>query len=113
MKVEQRIGRVHRLGQTGDIQIYNFSTENTVEAHVLEILHRKIDMFELVIGEMDMVLGDFAEKKTFESAVFHIWAAARNRRELERRFEDLGEQLALNRRRYEAVKRLDEEIFGG
>jgi SNF2 family DNA or RNA helicase len=113
MKVEQRIGRVHRLGQTGDIQIYNFSAENTVEAHVLEILHRKIDMFELVIGEMDMVLGDFAEKKTFESAVFHIWAAARNRRELERRFEDLGEQLALNRRRYEAVKRLDEEIFGG
>jgi SNF2 family DNA or RNA helicase len=113
MKVEQRIGRVHRLGQTGDIQIYNFSTENTVESHVLEILHRKIDMFELVIGEMDMVLGDFAEKKSFEAAVFHIWAAARTRRELERRFQDLGEQLALNRRRYEAVKRLDEEIFGG
>jgi SNF2 family DNA or RNA helicase len=113
MKVEQRIGRVHRLGQTGDIEIYNFSTENTVESHVLEILHRKIDMFELVIGEMDMILGDFAEKKTFESAVFHIWAAARNRRELERRFRDLGDQLAINRRRYEAVRRLDEEIFGG
>jgi SNF2 family DNA or RNA helicase len=111
MKVEQRIGRVHRLGQTGDIEIYNFSTENTVESHVLEILHRKIDMFELVIGEMDMILGDFAEKKTFESAVFHIWAAARNRRELERRFRDLGDQLAINRRRYEAVRRLDEEIF--
>jgi SNF2 family DNA or RNA helicase len=113
MKVEQRIGRVHRLGQTGDIQIYNFSTENTVESHVLEILHRKIDMFELVIGEMDMILGEFAEKKSFESAVFHIWAAARNRRELERRFEDLGDQLAMNRRRYESVRNLDEEIFGG
>lgn len=113
MKVEQRIGRVHRLGQTGDIHIYNMSTENTVESHVLEILHRKIDMFQLVIGEMDMILGDYAEKKSFEAAVFQIWAGARTRRELERRFQDLGDQLALNRRRYESIKRLDEEIFGG
>jgi SNF2 family DNA or RNA helicase len=113
MKVEQRIGRVHRLGQTGDIHIYNMSTENTVESHVLEILHRKIDMFQLVIGEMDMILGDYAEKKSFEAAVFHIWAGAKSRRELERRFQDLGDQLALNRRRYESIKRLDEEIFGG
>jgi hypothetical protein len=79
----------------------------------LEILHRKIDMFELVIGEMDMILGDFADKKSFESAVFHIWAAARNRRELERRFRELGDELAVNRRRYEDVRRLDGEIFGG
>ena len=113
MKVEQRIGRVHRLGQTGDIHIYNMSTENTVESHVLEILHRKIDMFQLVIGEMDMILGDYAEKKSFEAAVFQIWAGARTRRELERRFQNLGDQLALNRRRYESIKRLDEEIFGG
>jgi SNF2 family DNA or RNA helicase len=113
MKVEQRIGRVHRLGQTGDIDIYNFSTENTVESHVLEILHRKIHMFELVIGEMDMILGEFADKQSFEAAVFHIWAAARSRRDLEHRFQDLGDQLAISRRRYEAVKRLDEEIFGG
>jgi SNF2 family DNA or RNA helicase len=113
MKVEQRIGRVHRLGQTEDIRIYNMSTEDTVEAHVLEILHRKIDMFQLVIGEMDMILGDFAEKKSFEAAVFHIWAGAKNRREIERRFRDLGDQLALNRRRYESIKNLDEEIFGG
>ena len=113
MKVEQRIGRVHRLGQTGDIEIYNFSAENTVESHVLEILHRKINMFELVIGEMDMILGDFSEKQSFEAAVFQIWAGAKNRRDLERRFQDLGDQMALSRRRYESIKRLDEEIFGG
>ncbi len=113
MKVEQRIGRVHRLGQTGDIDIYNFSSENTVESHVLEILHRKINMFELVIGEMDMILGDFSDQQSFEAAVFQIWAGARNRRDLERRFQELGDQMALSRRRYESIKRLDEEIFGG
>ncbi len=113
MKVEQRIGRVHRLGQTGDIEIYNFSAEDTVESHVLEILHRKINMFELVIGEMDMILGDFSEKQSFEAAVFQIWAGAKNRRDLERRFQELGDQMALSRRRYESIKNLDEEIFGG
>jgi SNF2 family DNA or RNA helicase len=113
MKVEQRIGRVHRLGQTGDINIYNFSTENTVESHVLEILHRKINMFELVIGEMDMILGDFSDTQSFESTVFQIWAGAKSRRDLEKQFRDLGDQLALSRRRYESIKRLDEEIFNG
>lgn len=113
MKVEQRIGRVHRLGQTGDISIFNFSTENTVESHVLEILHRKIGMFELVIGEMDMILGDFSDKQSFESAVFQIWAAANGRRDLEKRFRELGDHLAVSRRRYESIKEMDEEIFGG
>jgi SNF2 family DNA or RNA helicase len=113
MKVEQRIGRVHRLGQTGDIEIFNFSTENTVESHVLEILHRKINMFELVVGEMDMILGEFSDRHTFENTVFQIWAGARTRRDMERRFRDLGDQMAMNRRRYESIKELDEEIFGG
>src|SRR5690606_6819891 len=31
MRVEQRIGRVHRLGQIRDVHIYNFATENTIE----------------------------------------------------------------------------------
>ena len=114
MKVEQRIGRVHRLGQTGDIRIHNFSTENTVESHVLEILHRKIDMFTLVIGEMDMILGEFSDDQAaFETAVFQIWAGSRHQRDLEKKFKDLGEQLTLSRRRYESIKDLDEEIFDG
>jgi len=114
MKIEQRIGRIHRLGQTNDINIYNFSTEDTVEAHVLEILHRKINMFQLVVGEMDMILGEFSEDpSSFEAAVFRIWAGARHQRDLEKQFRELGDQLALSRRRYEDIKHLDEEIFDG
>ena len=113
MKVEQRIGRVHRLGQTGDITIYNFSTENTVESHVLEILHRKINMFELVIGEMDMILGEMGDRHTFEAAVFSAWAASGNRNDIERKFRELGDQLAVSRKRYESVRSLDDEIFNG
>jgi SNF2 family DNA or RNA helicase len=111
MKVEQRIGRVHRLGQTKDITIYNFSSEETVESYVLEILHQKINMFELVIGEMDMILGHFSEQNTFEDAVFKIWAQSKGQNEVRRRFTQLGDRLLIAKKRYEAIKDMDSRIF--
>jgi SNF2 family DNA or RNA helicase len=111
MKVEQRIGRVHRLGQTRDIHIYNFTTEDTVEAYVLDILLRKISMFELVIGEMDMILGNLDERTTFENRVFQIWASSRDRKELRKQFDEFGQRLVFARKRYETVKELDSAIF--
>jgi SNF2 family DNA or RNA helicase len=111
MKVEQRIGRVHRLGQTKDITIYNFSSEETVESYVLEILHQKINMFELVIGEMDMILGHFSEQNTFEDTVFKIWAHSKGAGEVRRRFSQLGDRLLVAKRRYEAIKEMDSRIF--
>jgi len=111
MKVEQRIGRVHRLGQTRDINIINFASEETVESYVLEILHRKINMFELVIGEMDMILGHFSEENTFEDTVFKIWAGSTGTVQAKRRFGELGNRLQVARKRYEEVKEMDAQIF--
>lgn len=56
MRLEQRIGRVHRLGQEHDVMIYNFTTRNTVEEHILKLLYEKIHLFEKVIGELDDIL---------------------------------------------------------
>ncbi|WP_052344286.1 DEAD/DEAH box helicase [Bacillus ndiopicus] len=56
MKLEQRIGRVHRLGQNEDVQIYNLAIENTIEQHILSLLYKKIDVFEQVVGELDAIL---------------------------------------------------------
>lgn len=111
MRVEQRIGRIHRLGQKRDIYIYNFTTDDTVETYVLELLIKKIRMFELVIGEMDMILGSLEEQGAFENRVFQIWASASDDRELRSQFEEYGEELAGARRRYETVKELDADIF--
>lgn len=56
MRLEQRIGRIHRLGQTKDVMIYNFATKDTVEEHVLKLLYEKIHLFEKVVGELDDIL---------------------------------------------------------
>ncbi|WP_078552891.1 DEAD/DEAH box helicase [Bacillus alkalicellulosilyticus] len=56
MRIEQRIGRIHRLGQKNDVRIYNFAVEDTVEQHILKLLYEKINLFESVIGELDDIL---------------------------------------------------------
>jgi SNF2 family DNA or RNA helicase len=56
MRLEQRIGRIHRLGQEKDVHIYNFATKDTVEEHILKLLYEKIQLFEKVIGDLDDIL---------------------------------------------------------
>ncbi|MGX9135179.1 DEAD/DEAH box helicase [Rummeliibacillus sp. JY-2-4R] len=56
MKLEQRIGRVHRLGQDYDVQIYNLAIQDTIEEDILNLLQTKIDVFEKVVGELDEIL---------------------------------------------------------
>ncbi|MED3629448.1 helicase-related protein, partial [Bacillus subtilis] len=56
MRLEQRIGRIHRLGQERDVHIYNMATKHTVEEHILKLLYEKIHLFEKVVGELDDIL---------------------------------------------------------
>ncbi|MCM2675007.1 DEAD/DEAH box helicase [Alkalicoccobacillus plakortidis] len=56
MRIEQRIGRIHRLGQLKDVHIYNFAVQDTVEQKILELLYDKINLFEKVIGQLDEIL---------------------------------------------------------
>jgi SNF2 family DNA or RNA helicase len=63
MRVEQRIGRIHRLGQQHDVHIFNFATVDTIEQHIVQLLHDKIKMFESVIGELDPILPQTKQQK--------------------------------------------------
>lgn len=56
MRLEQRIGRVHRLGQKEDVHIYNFAVRETIEEHIVNLLTNKIKLFERVVGELDDIL---------------------------------------------------------
>ena len=59
MEVEQRIGRLDRIGQDSRvIRIYNFWIEGTIEQRILERLYTRIGIFERSIGELEIILGD-------------------------------------------------------
>lgn len=62
MKVEQRIGRIDRIGQEHDtIEIINYKYEETVESDIYEALDDRIGMFEDVVGELQPILSDVEE----------------------------------------------------
>jgi SNF2 family DNA or RNA helicase len=99
MRVEQRIGRVHRLGQKQDVNIYNLTTKGTIEEHILSLLHEKINMFELVIGELDTILERFERKASLESHIAKMILESRNEEDLRRQVDDLGHSLSSIRTR--------------
>lgn len=57
MRVEQRIGRIDRIGQTHEqMQIINLHLDGTVEADVYRALKGRIAMFEQVVGKLQPIL---------------------------------------------------------
>jgi len=59
MRVEQRIGRLDRIGQAADrITIVNFVMQDTIEDDILLRLHTRIGVFEQSIGDIEAILGD-------------------------------------------------------
>jgi SNF2 family DNA or RNA helicase len=89
MRIEQRIGRIHRLGQERDVKIYNFATENTVEEHILSLLYEKIDLFENVIGEIDEILTRL-DLQNIENTVSDIFANSKSEGEIKVKMNNLA-----------------------
>lgn len=112
MVIEQRIGRLHRYGQEGAVTVCNLCARGTIEERVLAVLHDRLQLFELVVGEMDMVLGNLTDERDLEERVLSIYAGASTEEDIGRGFAELEAQLLAARGHHEHVKALDEALFG-
>ncbi len=56
MRLEQRIGRIHRFGQEQNVHIYNFAIKETIEDHIMKLLYEKIEIFRHAVGDLDEIL---------------------------------------------------------
>lgn len=93
MRVEQRIGRVHRLGQQNDVNIFNLSTKGTIEEHILNLLHEKINMFEMVIGGLDVILERLEKNESIEKSLYKIMLESQTEEDIRRKMDTLGQSL--------------------
>ncbi|WP_216915340.1 MULTISPECIES: helicase-related protein [unclassified Synechococcus] len=76
MRVEQRIGRIDRIGQTHEqMKIINLHLDGTVEADVYRALKGRIAMFEQVVGKLQPILAKAS------SSISQATLASRDQRE--------------------------------
>ena len=109
MRLEQRIGRIHRLGQQRPVLVVNVVIEGTIEAYMLYLLERKIGMFTKVIGELDIILANL--KAPYERVIAEIALDSRDEPEMRERIEAFGRELTEACHTYERVRRLNAQIF--
>ena len=109
MEIEQRIGRLHRLGQQQPVQICNFVQAGTLQEHLLRILQEKLNLFELVVGETGLVLGERYGSDEFEEELLRLWRENAGR--VGESLAGFGDELAAARAAYGEVKQLDETLF--
>jgi SNF2 family DNA or RNA helicase len=114
MRLEQRIGRVHRYGQDQPINVVHFVTEGTYEEHVLELLTRKLELFTQAIGELEAILSFVEEEESLTQMVARAICTAEDPDALSENFRSISERLSQAATRYQrsraATSRLlDEE----
>ena len=69
MKLEQRIGRLDRIGQQSkEIFIYNFFLEGTVESDIIFALDKRINLYEESIGQLEPIIGNI--EKDMKDLIF-------------------------------------------
>jgi SNF2 family DNA or RNA helicase len=111
MQIEQRLGRIHRIGQDHEVLLTNLVTRDTVEERILGVLEAKINLFELVVGELDMILGRIEEDFDFERFVFDTHVASRDDAEFQARLESLGNDLLRARQDYLAGRGRTDQLI--
>jgi SNF2 family DNA or RNA helicase len=112
MVVEQRIGRIHRIGQKRDAHIINLAAQRTIEAHILGLLDQKIRLFELVVGELDVILGEFGGAETMEQRLATTFLEAGSDAEFDEAIKTIGEEIVRSRNVGVEQERLNTEISG-
>ena len=67
MRVEQRIGRIDRVGQQAKhLSIVNFKVKNTIEERLYDRLHEKLARFANSLGDLETVIGKEVQNLTVE-----------------------------------------------
>jgi hypothetical protein len=114
-RIEQRIGRCHRYGQTRDVTVINFlARDNAAQRLTFEILSRKLELFGAVMDASDHVLYEpsgsaraavfSALSSDFAGQLARIYESARSVAQIEAELLRLDGELGARRAELERVQ---------
>jgi superfamily II DNA or RNA helicase len=119
MDVEQRIGRIHRYGQTHTAQVYNLVLSDTIEGRIFLLLDEKLAEIARTLGKVDeqgnvaedlraQILGQLSERLNYD----RLYQDALTDPELRRTTVELEAALSNAREAREVVFDLFQELEG-
>ena len=108
-RIEQRFGRVHRIGQKKECYLFNFVAQNTREGLVFERLLKKIDSIKEQMGDKIYdILGEIVSEKDMKNILIDTIRSKadpindpRVKMEIDRKIENLW--------KIEKIKKIEEE----
>ena len=77
---------------------------------MLDLLARKIRMFELVIGELDLILSHLDDQRSFERRIEDAWADSLSEAELAQLIDNLEGVLGQAQSEYQSVRSASDEL---
>lgn len=103
-RLEQRMGRIHRYGQTKEVHIYNLVATDTREGKVLEALFRKLERIQQALGSDRVfdVIGEVIAGRSLKELIVEAIAHRRTLDEIVSEIEAVPDEQAISRVR-EAV----------
>ena len=118
MAVEQRIGRIHRYGQTETVQVYHLVAEGTIEEKVYTILEQKLFEIAMTIGKVNPVTGDVSED--FRSEILGFLGSSTNytslyreallHRDYQRTEQEIAEAIKVAKDASESLRQLTQDL---
>lgn len=107
MKIEQRIGRVDRIGQQEDVKVFNFIVKDTIENRVRNILEKKLAVIlsETGVDKVSDILDNESAELDFTSMYLDSIKSPRNIEINTRRIEkELKTQITLSNKYKDIIK---------
>ncbi len=112
MKIEQRIGRIHRFKQDRDVTVFNLSVKDTIDDYVLHILYQKIELFTMTIGKMETVLAELKEgSQDIQKTIAEILLRSNSRLDIKKELEKLADNLIVSRKNQELAEKFTQGVL--
>jgi SNF2 family DNA or RNA helicase len=119
MDMEQRIGRIHRYGQTHTAQVYNLVLSDTIEGRIFLLLEEKLTEIARTVGKVDehgnvaedlraQILGQLSERLNYD----RLYQEALSDPELKRTQVELEAALSNSREARQVVFDLFQDLDG-
>jgi superfamily II DNA or RNA helicase len=119
MDVEQRIGRIHRYGQSHTAQVYNLVLSDTIEGRIFLLLDEKLTEIARTVGKVDergnvaedlraQILGQLSERLNYD----RLYQEALSDPELKRTRVELEAALSNSREARQVVFDLFQDLDG-